>query len=303
MPTDPQDAAATEASALRYRGLETWPPQEIISALLDGQLAATAAAMAARDRIVTAQQAALPRLAGGGRLVYAGAGTSGRLAALDAAELEPTFGWPRDRALLVMAGGAEALTRAIEGAEDDHRAGAQRVAELGVGPQDVVLALAASGRTPFTCAVVVAARALGALTIGIANSPESPLARAADIAIEIDTGAEPVAGSTRMKAGTAQKAVLSCLSTAIMLGLGLVWQGRMVGMRPTNAKLRTRAEAMVADLAGVSGAVAATTLRAADDRIAVAVLMLLRDLDAQGATRRLDSAGGRLGDALDIAED
>jgi len=250
-----------------------------------------------------AQQAALPRLADGGRLVYAGAGTSGRLAALDAAELEPTFGWPRDRALLAMAGGTAALTRAIEGAEDDHGAGACRVTALGVGPHDVVLALAASGRTPFTCAVVTAARAAGALTIGIANVPASPLACAADIAIEIDTGAEPVAGSTRMKAGTAQKAVLSCLSTAIMLGLGLVWQGRMVGMRPTNAKLRTRAEAMVADLTGVSGAVAATTLQAADDRIAVAVLMLLRNLDAAGAARRLDSVGGRLGAALEISAD
>lgn len=297
MPTDPPPV--TETAAHRFHAIETWPESEIMAALIEGQMAAIATLAAARAALLEAQVAALPRLTRGGRLVYAGAGTSGRLAALDAAELEPTFGWPRDRALVAMAGGPAALRHAIEGAEDDAEAGKGVVAELGVNADDVVIALAASGRTPFTCAVAEAARTAGALTIGIANSPGSRLAALAEVGVELLTGAEPVAGSTRMKAGTAQKAALTCLSTGIMLGLGRVWRGRMIGMRPTNAKLQTRALAMIRDLTQHPEPEAEAALSAAGGRIDVAVLMLLRGLDAAAAAARLETAGGRLGVALD----
>ena len=235
---------------------------------------------------------AAERLARGGRLIYAGAGTSGRIAAQDAAELPPTFNWPYERAVPLMAGGESALLRAAEGAEDDRESSqGGAVTQLGAGGDDVVVALAASGRTPFAIAALDEARAVGALAIGIFNSPGAALGAASDIAILLDTGPEFIAGSTRMKAGTAQKAALNCLSTGIMIRLGFVYRGKMVEMRTSNVKLRERAELMVAELAGVGRSSARSALAGANGDIKLATVMLLKSLSAADAAALLASRG------------
>ncbi|MGF6859679.1 N-acetylmuramic acid 6-phosphate etherase [Rhodobacteraceae bacterium MBR-64] len=288
----------TERPSPRHHDLETWPVADLVAAITESQFTAIAAVQAAGPTLGRAVAGAATRLARGGRLIYLGAGTSGRLAMLDAAELPPTFGWPPDRALALIAGGPSALTTAIEGAEDDARAAAAALSDLACGPDDVVIGLAASGATPFTVAGLRAARASGALTIGIANAPGTPLIEAAEIGIALDTGPELVAGSTRMKAGTAQKVALTTFSTALMVRLGLVYQGRMVEMRPTNAKLQRRAEAIVADLTGVCAQDARAALARAEGSIKLATIMLALDLPLEAARARLDAAGGRLADAL-----
>lgn len=288
----------TEAISPRYTHLETWPLTDLVAALAESQFTAIAAVQAAGPALARAVAAAADRLARGGRLIYLGAGTSGRLAALDAAELPPTFGWPPDRALALIAGGPGALSTAIEGAEDDGHAAETTLATLGCGPDDVVIGIAASGTTPFPVAGLRAALASGALTIGIANNPDSALVAIAEIGITLDTGPEPIAGSTRMKAGTAQKVALTTFSTALMVELGFVYQGRMVEMRPTNAKLRRRAVTMVADLAGTDPDTASSALDAAEGSIKLATVMLRLDLSAVAARAHLKAKGGTLRAAL-----
>ena len=271
-----------------------------VEGLWEGQLAAVAAIGPVIPAIAAAVEAALPRLRAGGRLAYAGAGSSGRLGAQDGAELEPTFDWPRDRLVLLIAGGVRALTQAVENAEDDAGDARAQVAEAGIGAGDVVIGVAASGGTPFTLDAVAAARRCGALTIGLANSPGSALLTAAQHPILVATGAEPIAGSTRMKAGTAQKVVLNLLSTAMMTGLGRVHAGRMVDMQARNAKLRRRALAMVMELAECDETRAAAALDAAGGRVKPAVLVAL-GWPAPEAAAALAASNGRLGPALDAA--
>jgi anhydro-N-acetylmuramic acid kinase len=288
---------ATERAAPRFAGLDGWDTPDQIASLIEGQFAAIGAVQTAAPALVRAVRAAADRLrGGGGRLVTLGAGTSGRLALLDAVELRPTFDWPDDRLLTLLAGGPEALIRAAEGAED---AGADHlIAAHAIGPADVVLGVAASGATPFTRAGLLAARQAGALTIALYNAPGAPLRDCADHSILLDTGAEAIAGSTRMKAGTAQKAALTVFSTALMLALGHVWRGRMVAMRPTNAKLAARAATMVADLTGADPATAAAALQAAGGVIRTAVVMLTLGLDHAGAEAALARHGGNLARVL-----
>lgn len=288
----------TEASAERFRGVEGWSTAEMVDALLEGQLAAAAAAWAARLPLARAIDEGAARLARGGRLLYLGAGTSGRLAALDAAELPPTFGWPYERAVALMAGGPEAFVRAAEGAEDDGPAAVAALNDARTGTDDVVIGLAASGRTPYVVAGLAHARTLGALTIAIGNNPSGAIGAAAEIHLAADTGAEVLAGSTRMKAGTAQKALLNCLSTGLFLRMGYVYRGRMVEMRPTNVKLHRRAVRMVADLTDTEPAAAEGALAAAGGSIKAAVVMLARGLDAAAAEALLARADGRLHVAL-----
>jgi N-acetylmuramic acid 6-phosphate etherase len=288
---------ATEGADPRYQDIDAWPADSALFALWEAQLAAAAAVRPALPAIGAAVAAALPRLRQGGRLGYAGAGTSGRLAVQDAVELGPTFDWPASRLLLLLAGGPDALTQAVEGAEDDADAARQAVARHGIGAADVVLGIAASGRTPFTCAVLEASRARGALTVAVANSRGAPLFVGAAHTILVETGAEPIAGSTRMKAGTAQKIVLNLFSTLLMLQLGRVYRGRMVDLRSGNAKLRARALAMLRDLTGAAEAPAQAALLAAGGNVRTAVL-LLRGLDLPAARALLDRHGGRLRAAL-----
>lgn len=289
----------TERVNSRYRELDGWDSVQALDALWEGQMAAVAALRPALPALGIAAEAAAARLTiGSGRLIYAGAGTSGRLAALDAAELPPTFDWPQERIALLVAGGTASLLRAAEGAEDNAGAAETEVAALGAGPADVLIALAASGATPFTVAAIRAARDRGSVTIGIANSPDAPLLRAAEYPVLIETGAEAIAGSTRMKAGTAQKAVLTLLSTLIMIRLGRIYEGRMIEMRPTNAKLLARAQRMVTELTGCPPAEAAAALQRADGRSKTATLMILRDLGYEEAEALLGRHAGVLRHAL-----
>ncbi len=287
----------TETLDPRYRGVERWPTQCAVEAMLEGQMAAIAALQTQTAAIAAAADAAATRLETAGRLVFVGAGTSGRLAVQDGTELHPTFGWPGERMLFLMAGGADALTKAREGAEDDADAARAEVAAARVGAQDVMIGVAASGRTPFTVAAIETARAAGALTIGIANNPDTALTQAAEHVVVAATGSEIIAGSTRMKAGTAQKAALNLLSTTIMIRLGLIYDGRMVAMRVSNAKLLRRARAMVQDLTGIDPAAAADALERGGNDIRRAVL-IARGLAPDAAAALLDDHHGRLDAAI-----
>ncbi len=286
---------STEDVSPRYRDLDAWPPGEILEALLERQFAALAAVRPALPALEAAALAAARRLSAGGALAYAGAGTAGRLAVLDGAELPPTFGWPEERLRLFLAGGEGAMTRAVEAAEDDVEAGRRAGASLGEG--DVLVAVSASGRTPYTLALAAAARERGALTVGIANNPGAPLLGAVAHPVLLDTGPEVVAGSTRLAAGTAQKVALNLFSTLAMVRLGRVYGNRMVAVRPTNQKLRRRARALVAEIAGVDEDRAEEALRVAGGEVPLAVL-LARGLGLEAARKRLAEAGGNLREAL-----
>jgi len=287
----------TETVDPRFADVDRWPTVSVVETMLEGQLAAIAALKDQTGAIAAAAEAAAIRMRKGGRLVYAGAGTSGRLAVQDGVELTPTYNWPSDRLVFLVAGGTGALMRSVEGAEDNVAVARDEVAAAEVGSDDVLIAVAASGRTPYAVAALEAARARGALTIAIANNPGTPLLAAADHPIAADTGAEIVAGSTRMKAGTAQKAALNMLSTAIMIRCGLVHRGLMVNMRISNEKLAQRARRMVATLAGIDEARAEDALELADKDLRRAVL-IARGLSPEAAAVRLERAGGDLGDAL-----
>jgi N-acetylmuramic acid 6-phosphate etherase len=256
-----------------------------------------AAVRAARSALLQAAVAAAERLRKGGRLVYVGAGTSGRLAVQDGAELVPTFSWPQERLLLLIAGGRNALLRSVEGAEDAVDQAARLAQQHDIGGDDVVIAVAASGTTPFTVSCLNEAKRRGALTIGVANNRDTPILKEADYAIWLDTGAEPIAGSTRMKAGTAQRITLNVFSSLVMILLGRVYDGLMVDLQAVNQKLVRRSEAILTRLTGRSGEEAREALRRAEGNVKLAVL-LLHGCDVKEATDVLDRAGGQLRAAL-----
>jgi N-acetylmuramic acid 6-phosphate etherase len=291
----------TERVSPRYRDIDLWDPADILEALIEGQFVAVAAVRAARPALERAACAIEARLKPGGRLVYAGAGTSGRLAVQDGAELIPTFSWPNDRLLLLIAGGNEALLRAVEGAEDQVEHATHLVRSHGIGPADALIAVAASGSTPFTVSCLREARRRGALTVGIANNPDTPLLDNADFPVLLATGSEPIAGSTRMKAGTAQRIALNVLSSLIMIRLGRVYGGLMVDVQAANAKLARRSETMLRHLTGRSSEEIATALAAADGSVKLAAL-LLKGCDLADAKAVLERAGGQLRVALAAIE-
>jgi N-acetylmuramic acid 6-phosphate etherase len=287
----------TERASPRYSDIDVWDPSDIAEALIEGQFSAVAAVRAARPALLDAALAAQARLQTAGRLVYVGAGTSGRLAVQDGAELIPTFSWPQDRLLLLIAGGRNALLQSVEGAEDAVDQAIRLVQQHDIGPDDVVIAVAASGTTPFTLACLREAKRRGALTVGVANNRDTPILRESDHPIWLDTGAEPIAGSTRMKAGTAQRITLNVFSSLVMILLGRVYDGLMVDLQAVNQKLWRRSESIVTRLTGSSGEAAREALRRADGNVKVAVL-LLHGCDAKEATSILDRAGGQLRAAL-----
>lgn len=288
---------STEDVSPRYLDLDRLSAIEQVGLLHESQAEAIAAVQPALPAIAAAVEAAAQRLSRGGRLVYCGAGTSARIGVQDGAELLPTFSWPADKLAFAIAGGEKALLRAIENAEDSAEDGAGQIAKLGVEPDDVVLGIAASGNTPFTVAAVETARRLGALTIGVANNAGSRLLAEAEHSILVDTGPEAVAGSTRLKAGTAQKIVLNLFSTAVMIQLGRVYAGLMVEMQPTNAKLRQRAEQMVVKLTGCDAAIAAHALARSGGKVKLAVLVVA-GVDVDDAEQLLEQSGGSLRAAL-----
>ena len=287
----------TERASPRYSDIDVWAPVDIAEAMIEGQFTAVAAVRAARNALLRAALAAAERLRKGGRLVYVGAGTSGRLAVQDGAELVPTFSWPQERLLLLIAGGRNALLRSVEGAEDAVDQAARLAQQHDISGDDVVIAVAASGTTPFTVSCLNEAKRRGALTIGVANNRETPILKEADHAIWLDTGAEPIAGSTRMKAGTAQRITLNVFSSLVMILLGRVYDGLMVDLQAVNQKLVRRSEAILTRLTGRSGEEAREALRRAEGNVKLAVL-LLHGCDVKEATDVLDRAGGQLRAAL-----
>ena len=287
----------TEDLSPRFEDLDAWPSLEAVHAMFEGQLSAVAAVREALPAIVKAGEAAAQRLAQDGRLIYAGAGTSGRIGVQDAAELSPTFDWPEERVAFAIAGGERALCASVENAEDDREAAKRALADLAVGPHDLTIGLAASGATPYTVDFILGARSRGALTIAIANNRDTPLLAAAEHPICVDTGPEVVAGSTRMKAGTAQKVVLNLLSTLTMIRLGRVYRGLMVDMRTHNAKLVRRATNMVGHLAPCDEETAKRAFDAANGDLKLAVL-LARGIEIDTARTLMRRSGGRLRSAL-----
>ena len=266
---------ATEDVDPRFADLDGWALASAMEAMWEGQLAAVAAIGRALPAITAATEAARAALGDRGRIVYVGAGTSGRVAVQDGAELTPTFAWPNERVRFVVAGGDSAFVTSIEDAEDDTDDAVGQINAARLTPQDVVIAVSASGTTPFTVAALQHSGASGAVTIGIANNPDTVLLASAKCPVLIETGRELIAGSTRMKAGTAQKIVLNLISSGIMLRLGRVYRGMMVNMQPTNAKLRRRAEAMVAQIAHCDPSQAVRSLEQAEGDIKTAALLAL----------------------------
>ncbi len=250
------------------------------------------------DAVARAAAVVAHQLKAGGRLIYAGAGTSGRLAMLDAAEIPPTYGFPADRIAVCLAGGPGAFMQSKEGAEDDRAAGKAAVSDLGVGAGDVLIGVAASGRTPYTIGAVEEARTRGAATVAITSNPGSELGAVAAVAIEVDTGPEVIAGSTRMKAGTAQKLILNTVSTTAMILGGRVYSNLMAGVKPANAKLRQRAAGIVAQATGRDGEEVREALRESGWDLILAILMLKKMVCLAEACRLLEAAGGDLRTAL-----
>jgi N-acetylmuramic acid 6-phosphate etherase len=259
---------------------------EIIRIIQDEDAKVAAAVSAERDRIAHAVDQIVERLSHGGRLFYAGAGTSGRIAMLDASELPPTYGVEPALVTVIMAGGQRAFFEAAEGAEDDEDAAIEAV-NREVKADDVMIGIAASGGTPFTVAAVRRANMLGALTVGITSVPGSPLAKEVDIAIVPQTGPEVIMGSSRMKSGTAQKLVLNAISTAVMIRLGHVYSNLMIDMPATNEKLRGRAVRMVELAAGVTRPMAVQALRDADGSVRLASVMAKKKISAAEAKKLL----------------
>ncbi len=286
--------SATEIADPRYKGLDTWPDEAILTALWQGQAAAVGCLQAALPAIADAAQAIAHRLKNdNGRLIYAGAGSSGLLAMQDGMEMTPTFAWPEERLVFLMAGGDDARLRPIGVVEDDTE-GARRDADrVGFTPDDVLIAVAASGTTPYTLQILQAAADRKALTVAIANNAGTPLLSEARHAVHLDSGGEVIAGSTRMAAGTAQKAALGLLSTLVMTRLGHVVDGYMVSMVADNAKLRDRARRMVAAIADVPAETAEAALEDCGGNVKPAVLVA-RGMTPENAERALAEAGGDL---------
>ena len=250
-------------------------------------------------RAVDAIVAAFER---GGRLYYIGAGTSGRLGVLDASEIPPTFSAPANMVQGIIAGGEAALSHATETTEDDPAIGVRDLAARGFTANDVLVGIAASGRTPYVLGAVGQARRMGAVTVGISCTPDSELARAAEIAITPLVGPEVVAGSTRMKAGTAQKLVLNMLSTAACVRLGWVYGNLMVNVQPKNRKLADRARRIIAQAAGVSHERAGELLEQSGASVRTAIVMAKAGVGREEAERRLAAAGGRISRALEYGQ-
>ena len=288
----------TETPSQSHQDLDLYPLDQLLAAFIDDQTAAVDALRAAAPQLARAVGAALPRMLAGGRLIYAGAGTSGRLGVLDSVELYPTFSWPRERALAILAGGPSAMFVAVEGAEDDAVQGAADLLALQPGVNDVVLLLAASGATPYVLGALQEARKAGALTIGFANNPDAPLTEQAEIGILLDTGAEVISGSTRLKAGSAQKMALNSFSSALMVRLNKVYGNLMVDLKPTNAKLVRRALALTLAATGADPDKAAAVLQDCGFHVKVAIVALRKNLNVAQARSALDAAGGSVRQAL-----
>ncbi len=294
----PTTVPATEAIAEAHRALDRYDTRALVMALALDQARAAEAVERAGPALSRAVDLALPRIKAGGRLVYVGAGTSGRLGVLDGVELGPTFSWPTERTVPLLAGGMGAMWQAVEGAEDDYAQGREDIATHALGPTDVVLLITASGTTPYVLGAAAAARAAGALTIGLSNNAGSALSAAVEVPVELLTGPEVISGSTRLKAGTAQKIALNVFSSALMVRLNKVYGNLMVDLRASNAKLRRRAIRLTCHATGVSEERAQQALEQAGYQVKNAIVQLNAGVDAAEAERRLALADGNVARAI-----
>lgn len=289
----------TETRNPRTEALDALPTLELVEALHQENYVVADAVAAVLPQIAQVVDLLAERLSIGGRLIYVGAGTSGRLGVLDASECPPTFGVSPERVQGVIAGGLTALTNSIEGAEDSPEVGAEDLAARQVGPNDLVVGITASGRTPYVIGALEAARKAGAITVAVVNVSDAELSRQADITLAAVTGPEALTGSTRLKAGTAQKLILNLLTTAAMVRLGKVYGNLMVDLRATNLKLRDRAARIVMAAAEVDRAAAEVALRACEGECKRAIVMLRLGVSPEEAERRLLVSGGWVRAALE----
>ena len=289
----------TEKRNARSRGIDRHSSLRIVDIINAEDRKVAVAVRRERRALAAAIDVVAERLGRGGRLFYVGAGTSGRLGVLDAAECPPTYGTPRTMVQGIIAGGRRALVRSVEGAEDREADGAAAIAKRHVGDRDVVVGIAACGLTPFVRGAIKAARKVGAATIFVTCAPEAVEFIGADIVINPVVGPEVVTGSTRMKAGTATKMVLNTLTTGTMIRLGKVHDNLMVDLRATNAKLRDRAERIVMDVTGVTRPQARTLLKKARGWAKVASVMHFRKVDFSGAKKLLAACGESLRKAIE----
>lgn len=291
--------AVTEETNPKTKDIDRRSTIEIVSLInLEDRTVAEAVSLVL-DRVAEAVDVIVERLAPGGRLIYVGTGTSGRLGVLDASECPPTFGVSPDVVRGVIAGGFDALHRSVEAAEDDPEQAVRDLQSLGVSAQDVVVGISASGNTPYTLGAVEYAKKIGAASIAVTCNPDSAIAAASGVSIAPVVGPEAIAGSSRMKAGTAQKMILNMLSTATMIKLGLVYSNLMSNLRATNEKLRRRARAILSEEAGIGSEEAERVFEAAGEDLRVALLMARSSLSRSDAERLLESHGRSVRRALD----
>ncbi|MGG5171886.1 N-acetylmuramic acid 6-phosphate etherase [Pseudarthrobacter sp. J1738] len=289
---------ATERSNPDFQLLDTMSTSELVAAM-NGQDALVAAAVSkSLGQIAQAVDAVTQKLAAGGRLIYTGAGTAGRIGVLDASECPPTFGTPAEMVVGVIAGGSRAVQHAVENAEDNVEAGAADLHALKLNKNDAVIGISASGRTPYVLGALAAAREVGAFSAAIACNTGSAIGQAADVAIEVEVGPEFVTGSTRLKSGTAQKLVVNMISTLSMVKLGKTYGNLMVDLQATNAKLRARSQRTVQQATGVDADQAANALEAADGSVKLAILLLLTGVTPDAGRAALGQANGFLREAI-----
>ena len=288
----------TEAQTADRGDLDLLDTIDLVRAMNTEDRRVPEAVAAQGEQIALAVDGITERFRCGGRLIYIGAGTAGRIGVLDASECPPTFGTDPSMVVGVIAGGEQAIRSAVEDAEDDEEAAIADLERLSLAPGDTVVGISASGRTPYVVSGLVHAREVGALTVAIAANADSAIGAAAEIAIEVVTGPEFISGSTRLKSGTAQKLVVNMLTTLSMIKLGKTYRGVMVDLQATNEKLRVRSVRTVAQLAGVGIEEAAEALGRADGSVKLALLLLATGADASAAAHALDEAGGILRDAI-----
>ena len=298
MPSNRADLPVTEQENPRSRDIASMSIADAVALINDEDAGVAAAVRLVLPDVVRAVEGIVARLEQGGRLIHVGTGTSGRLGVLDASECPPTFGVPPDLVQGLIAGGYEACHKAVEASEDDAEAGARDLDGRGVGARDAVVGIAASGRTPYTVGAVAHARRLGAFTVAVTCVPGSAITTAVDVAIVPVVGPEVLAGSSRMKAGTAQKMVLNMLSTVAMIRLGYVTGNRMTNMRARNSKLHARALRILAAETGVGEAEAATALERAAHDLPTAIVMLKAGCAPEAAAQALAAANGLIAKAV-----
>lgn len=293
------ESLATEGSNPGSENLDRMNAREIVSLMGEVDRDALGAVAAAKDQIAAAVDAAYGAVAAGGRVVYVGAGTSGRLGVLDASECPPTFGVPEDLFVGVIAGGDRALRHSVENAEDDADAGARALIEINLSPRDLVIGLSASGSAPYCLGAMRHARRVGAKVACVVCNGYSPMAALADIAVELATGPEALSGSTRLKAGTATKMVLNMISTGAMALSGKTYRNLMVDVRATNEKLRDRCVRIVMRAADIDRDAATDSIARADGNLKRAIVMAVAGTNAEEAREALDAAGGYVRRALE----